>query len=102
MAKRRRIKFLRIERILIKLCVLFLLLIPASNVFGKAMLSKSNIEVERLKKEIQVQAKKNESLTMKVNELRSFDNIQAVANSLGLAYNSNNIKVIDNDQEVLK
>ena len=97
MARKRKVKFLRIEKVLMKLCVLLLLLIPASDVFGKAMLSKSNIEVERLKKEIKLQTKKNQSLTMKVNELRSFDNIQAVASNQGLAYNSDNIKVIDQD-----
>lgn len=98
MAKnKKKVKFLKGEKFMIRLCVLLLLLIPASDVFGKAMLSKSNLEVERLKKDIQLQNKKNESLTMKVNELRSFDNIQAVANSQGLAYNSNNIKVIDRD-----
>lgn len=97
MAKRRVIRFSRIERWLMKLCVLLLLLIPASSVFGKAMLSKSNLEVERLKKEINVQVKKNQSLTMKVNELQSFDNIQNVASSQGLAYNSANIKVISAD-----
>jgi|LSQX01.1.fsa_nt_gb cell division protein FtsL len=97
MARRRRFKFLRIEKTLMRLCVLFLVLIPASDVFGKAMLSKSNIEVERLKKQIVNQTKKNQSLTMKVNELRSFDNIQTVAKSQGLAYNSANVKVIDRD-----
>lgn len=94
-ARKRKIKFLRIEKVLIRLCVLLLLLIPASDVFGKAMLSKSNLEVERLKKQITEQTRKNQSLTMKVNELRSFDNIQQVAQNQGLAYNSNNIKVID-------
>lgn len=80
-----------------RLCVLLLLLIPVSSIFGKAMLAKSNIEVERLKKSIKVQVKRNQSLTMKVNELQSFDNIQAVARNQGLAYNSANIKVIDTD-----
>lgn len=95
MAKKRKIKLLRIEKVLIQVSVILLLLIPASDVFGKAMLSDANIEVERLKKEITSQNKKNQSLTMKVNELQSFDNIQTIASDLGLAYNSNNIKVID-------
>ncbi len=97
MARKRKVKFLRVEKLLMKLCVLLLLLIPVSNVFGMAMLSKDNIEVERLKKEIREQNKKNQSLTMKINELQSFDNIQNVAKEKGLAYNSNNIKVISNN-----
>ncbi|MDD2203356.1 MAG: hypothetical protein PHT75_02200 [Bacilli bacterium] len=95
MARKRKIKLLGIEKVMIKICVLLLLLIPATDVFGKAMLSDSNIEVERLKKEITTQTKKNQSLTMKVNELQSLENIQAIASDLGLAYNSNNIKVIE-------
>lgn len=97
MARKRKVKFLKIEKLLMRLCVLLLLLIPVSNVFGMAMLSKNNIEVERLKKDIRLQTKKNQSLTMKINELQSFDNIQTVAQNQGLAYNSNNIKVIDNN-----
>ena len=57
MAKRK-VKFLKIEKLLIKFCVFLLVMIPASSVFGKAMLSKSNIEVERLKKEITTQKKR--------------------------------------------
>ena len=92
---RRKVKLLRIERMLIKFCVFLLVMIPASSVFGKAMLSKTNLEVERLKKEISAQERKNQSLTMKVNELQSFENILEVAKNQGLAYNCNNIKVID-------
>ncbi len=94
MAKRK-MKFLKVEKLLIKFCVFLLVMIPASSVFGKAMLSKSNIEVERLKKEITTQKKKNQSLTMKVSELQSYENVLEVAKNQGLAYNSNNIKVID-------
>jgi cell division protein FtsL len=97
MARKRKVKFLRIEKLLMKLSILLLLLIPISNVFGMAMLSKNNLEVERLKKVIKEQTKKNQSLTMKINELQSFDNIQNVAKEEGLAYNSNNIKVIGNN-----
>lgn len=94
MARKKKIVFSKFSKTLVKLWILMLLLMPASNIFGKAMLSKSNLEVERLKKEIKIQVKKNQSLTMKVNELQSFENIQQVANNQGLAYNSDNIKVI--------
>jgi cell division protein FtsL len=94
MARKRKVKFLKIEKLMMRLCALLLLMIPVSNVFGMAMLSKNNLEVERLKKVINEQNKRNQSLTMKINELQSFDNIQNVAKEKGLAYNSNNIKVI--------
>ena len=62
--------------------------------FFNAQLSSVNIEVERLKKDIAKQEKVNESLTMKVNELISLENMQLVAASNGLEYNNNNIIVI--------
>lgn len=96
MARKRKVKFMKIEKLLMGLSVLLLVLIPVSNIFGMAMLSETNIQVEMLKKEIKSQEKRNESLTMKINELQSFDNIQAVAQSQGLAYNSNNVKVVGN------
>jgi cell division protein FtsL len=96
MARKRKVKFMKIEKLLMGLSVLLLVLIPVSNIFGMAMLSETNIQVEKLKKEIKSQEKRNESLTMKINELQSFDNIQTVAQSQGLAYNSNNVKVVGN------
>ena len=96
MRAKKQIIFLKIEKLMMKLWVLLLVLFPISNVFGKAMISKSNIEVERLYKQVRVEENKNESLTMKVNELQSFTNIQAVAKEAGLAYNSHSIIVLDN------
>jgi cell division protein FtsL len=90
-------KLLKIEKKLLKFCLIMLLLFPVIDVFSKATLSEANIEVERLKQEVQSQSRKNESLTMKVNELKSFENIQNVIQKEGLAYNSNNIKVIAKD-----
>ena len=38
--------------------------------------------------------KKNESLTMKVNELTSYENLNSVLKDMGLAYNNENIIVV--------
>jgi cell division protein FtsL len=91
----RKSKLSRFEKKLVKICLILLLLFPVVDVFSKATLSKANLEVERLKKVLSVQQRKNQSLTMKVDELKSFDNIRTVIESQGLAYNSNNIKVIN-------
>ena len=64
------------------------------NYFFKSQLSSVNIEVEKLKKSITKQEKVNESLSMKVNELVSLENMQLVAAQEGLEYNNNNIIVI--------
>ncbi len=64
--------------------------------FTKVSLSSLNVEVERLNKQVTKQEKTNQSLTMKINELASLENIQAVANSEGLAYNNGNIVIVNN------
>lgn len=62
--------------------------------FAKNTLSSVNIEVERLSREVKNQKETNQSLTMKINELASLENVNAVANQEGLAYNNGNIRII--------
>lgn len=92
----KKVKLFRIERILIKTCTFLLVLFPVSIVLSKAALSNMNLEVEILKKEINTQKNSNESLSMKVNELKSLANIDIIAENEGLSYNSDNIIVITN------
>lgn len=75
----------------------FLLLISAPFILTASQAGLSNVsyEVEMLKKEIVAQERTNQGLEMKINELASLDNIQAVAVQKGLSYNNNNIKSID-------
>lgn len=92
MAKKRRKT--RFEKMMSSLTVITVLFVFVSVFFFKAQLSSVNIEVEKLKKSVNKQEKINESLTMKVNELISLENMQLVAASEGLEYNNNNIMVI--------
>lgn len=72
-----------------------LVLIWVFSFFAKISLSSINVEVERLSKNVKKQEKVNQGLVMKINELASLENIQSVANSEGLAYNNNNIIIIN-------
>ena len=92
----KKVKLFRIERMLIKLCLILLVLCPITSVLSKAALSNMNLEVEVLKRQINTQKNSNESLTMKVNELKSLANIDIIAENEGLSYNSDNIIVIAN------
>lgn len=97
MAKKKKVKLCRLEKLLIKLCTVILLLFPVTVVLSKAALSNMNLEVEKLKRNINVQKNSNESLTMKVNELKSLANIDVIAENEGLSYNSDNVIVITNN-----
>ena len=92
--KGKKIKFLKGEKIFVFLIILFGTLAPVVTVSSKSVLSRSNIELERVKKKVEKQENINESLEMQVNELASLSNIQDIAEFYGLSYNNDNIIVI--------
>ncbi len=92
--KGKKIKFLKGEKIFVFLIILFGTLAPVVTVSSKSILSRSNIELERVKKKVEKQENINESLEMQVNELASLSNIQDIAEFYGLSYNNDNIIVI--------
>lgn len=94
MRKQIKRKKTNLEKMMTFLATVTLAFVFVSLFFFKAQLSSVNIEVERLKKSVSKQEKVNESLTMKVNELVSLENMQLVAAAEGLEYNNNNIIVI--------
>ena len=73
-------------------CVAIMLLVE---VFARANVGHLNMSIEKLKYDITEQEKKNESLTMKVNELTSFDKIEALVKDMGLNYNYENVIVVE-------
>lgn len=98
MAKKKshKIKFLKGEKIMWLMIMLLIVTIPVFKVYSKALLSETNINVEKLENNIKQQEGINEGLGMKINELASLDKIQEVAIANGLSYNNDNIKVIVN------
>ena len=91
----KRVKITKGEKLLytcaiFALCGTFLL-----KIFCSASIGNLNIIVEKLKSDVSTQTKKNESLTMQVNELTSFDYVNNVVKNMGLAYNNDNIIIID-------
>ena len=91
---KKRVKITKFERLIYSLAVFLVLIAPISIVFSKATLAKINFDVEKQKKEIAVQTKTNESLSMAIDELASLTKIEEVAKNQGLRYNNNNIKTI--------
>ncbi len=93
--KVKRIKLLKGEKFMFFLVVLFgFVIMPASWIYTKALLSETSIELERMQNKIDAQNDANEALGMQIDELASIDNIQDIASSSGLSYNNNNIKTI--------
>lgn len=96
MAKKQgKIKLAKFERLLYTFTVILVLSFPIVCLFSKSTLSKVNYETEKVKKEITIQTKQNESVQMKINELASLENIEAIAKKMGLSYNNSSIKTIE-------
>ena len=91
---KKRLKLLKGEKLMYIVLALIILAIPVAKVCTQAILSESNIKVERMKKDINKQQRYNESLNMKISELASLENIESIANELGLSYNNNDIKTL--------
>lgn len=94
---KKRLKMSKFERLLYIFTFVIVLMTPFALVFSQATLSEVNFEVEKSKKQIVAQEKKNESLTMKINELASLEKIQEVAREQGLSYNNHNIRTIQDE-----
>ena len=98
MIKNKRKNLFRGERTLRLLITLLII----GNVFGgslsMAFISKTNFEVESIKEKISKQENINASLEMKINELASLDNVEAVATTYGLGYNNSNIRRVSSEE----
>lgn len=89
------VKIGKVEKLIYSFALFLVVALPFTVVFLQATLSKINVQVEQVKKEIKTQEKKNESLSMKINELASLDKIIEVAHEQGLSYNNDNIKSVE-------
>ncbi len=90
----RKSKLTKGEKLLYVTAVLCFACVVGLKVFCSAGISGLNMNIEIIKADITEQEKKNESLTMKVSELTSFENVKQVVKDMGLAYNNENIIVI--------
>ncbi|MDD4036213.1 MAG: cell division protein FtsL [Bacilli bacterium] len=92
--KRRKLRLLKGEKLLYLAAIILVLMSPLITVYNKGKLSQVDIEIEKLRRQISTQEQRNQSLLMKINELASLENIQSVAQNMGLSYNNNNIRMI--------
>ncbi|MDD2518362.1 MAG: hypothetical protein PHI05_02630 [Bacilli bacterium] len=83
------------EKVLYMVAIMCLIGTTVFKIFLGAKVGHLNISVEKLKYEIGVQEKKVECLSMKINELTSFDKVKDVVKTMGLAYHNDNIIDVD-------
>lgn len=96
MQKKRKkvVRFTKGERLLYGCAIIALSCTFLIKIFCGAGVGHLNMSVEKLQYNINTQEKTNESLTMKINELTSFDNVKSLVKDMGLAYNNENVIII--------
>ena len=87
----KRLKLLKGEKFMYFIIVLLLCIIPLFNVYTSSLVTKTNLDVEKLKNDIEKQKEENESLEMQIDELASLDNIFNIAKEYGLSYDNSSI-----------
>ena len=93
--KKKLTKFTRGEKMLYVLAVLCLCSTFVLKIFSSASSSNLKMEIEKINLKIEKQENLNESLTMQVNELTSYENMDSLLKDMGLAYNNENIIIIN-------
>ena len=92
--KKNKSKITKGERLLYFYATLAFFLMLSLKIFCGARVGEMKMNIEEIKYNIEQQEKKNESLTMKVNELTSFENVEKEVEEMGLGYNNDNIIII--------
>ncbi len=93
--KVRKIRFTKGERLVYLSAIFATVMTLVFQVFCSANIGNLNMNIEDIRYQINEQEKKNESLTMKVSELTSFDKVKDIVKDMGLAYNNDNIVIIN-------
>lgn len=96
MARKKRVaRITKGERLIYSMGFLALSLAMLLKIFCGASISNLKMNIEKINYNINNEEKKIESLTMKINELTSYDNVKDIVKSMGLAYNNDNIVIIE-------
>jgi cell division protein FtsL len=93
--KSRKLKLTGEEKFIIFIIISCVVGIFAVQIFLGAQISNVKMNIEKIDYKIENQEKKNESLTMQVNELTSYENVSKAIEKMGLSYNNENIVVIN-------
>lgn len=93
--KKRKLKITGREKLLYTLGMLSFIALFATKIFFGAQISNIKMNIEKTNYKITMQEKKNESLSMQINELTSYENVSKAIKDLGLAFNNENIIVIN-------
>lgn len=95
MKRKRTVKLIPIEKTIYLTGLCCLIAIIVVEIFVGTKVSNLKMNIEKINYKIETQEKKNESLAMQVSELTSYENVNGVIKEMGLAYNNENIYVIN-------
>lgn len=92
--KKRQIRFTKGEQLVYVSAIFACIATFILQVFCSASIGNLNMNIEEIRYNITEQEKKNESLSMKVSELTSFDKVEDIVKNMGLMYNNDSIVIV--------
>lgn len=92
---KRGVKFCKGEKFLYSFAAFCVVSYFVFTIVASAVISSYNVKVESLVSQVTTYERRNESLVMRVNEITAFDEIKDVVSEMGLAYNNENIIIIN-------
>jgi len=95
--KNGKLKITKGEKLLYSLATTLGVFILVIQIFFGAKINNLKMNIEYINNKIENETKKNESLTMKFNALTSYENVKETIKDMGLAYNNENIIVINTE-----
>ena len=95
MKRKRTIRLVPIEKTIYLTGLVCLIAVVIVEIFVGTKVSNLKMNIEKMNYKIETQEKKNESLAMQVSELTSYENVNGIIKEMGLAYNNENIYVIN-------
>ena len=95
MKRKRTVRLIPIEKAIYLTGLVCLVAVIVIEIFVGTKVSNLKMNIEKMNYKIETQEKKNESLAMQVSELTSYENVNGVIKEMGLAYNNENIYVIE-------
>jgi len=97
MKKQKKFRITLGEKLLYSTAVICGVFMIVMQIFFGAKINNLKMNIEYVNDQIDTENKKIESLTMKFNELTSYENVKDTIKDMGLAYNNQNIIVINSE-----
>ncbi|MBF0780155.1 MULTISPECIES: short coiled-coil protein [unclassified Granulicatella] len=92
--RKKHVRLTRFERVTLVVLASIIILLMASSIYTRSLVSEINVRVETIKEETQKISVNNQVLQQKIDDLMTYDRIVDIATKYGLKQNEKNVKAV--------